>query len=250
MTSKQAMLMATVLATAGCAVLDRVVPAKPLTSPYATRRVWAVVPPTNQSGSTAADPLAIADQLVNQIERVENLHALPVNRVLAAMEAGQIQQVDSPAVAMTLMRVLGADGLIVGSISLCDPYDPPKLAMAMELYASEQTERYELVQLRYLSSAATAEQAYIQPPDIELDQPVSQVSAAFDASDPAVRAELEKYAAARGAERGDRDDWRRYRINMNLFREFVAAGMTRRLLEAEAQRLAQIASELEPEPAP
>ena len=90
--------------------------------------------------------------------------------------------------------------------------------------------------IRRLSAASTDGAA--RPPGTTRQlQPTTVVSAFLDAAAPRIRRDLQRYAKDRGPE--DREDsWRRYRISMDLFSEFVGYVMSRRLLEAERQRVA------------
>ncbi len=210
-------------------------PAEVLQSPYPTRHVWAVAPLSNQSGSLAADGLALADHLHRQLENAGNLDVLPVNRVIAAMESLELRQVTTTAEALKLLQTLAVDGLVVGTISAYDPYDPPKVGLTLELFTSEKIDQYDAMKLRALSRQpvddAVADFTVNKPA-----QPVSIVGAVLDASDPRTRGALEKYAVQRGPQ-NERDAWRRYRISIDHYSEFVAYVMSYRLLEAERQRL-------------
>lgn len=210
-----------------------------LASPYTTRRLLAVAPLVNQSGALGADGLRMADLITGRIDSIANLDALPVNRVLAAMAALKIDRVSNLHQAQQIIRMLGVDGLIVGVITAWDPYDPPKIGMAIELYTDDRVERDELINISRLVSAATGDAAGQAPADTsQIHQPINQVSAYLNASDPWVREEIEQYGAGRGPENTNAAaDWRRYRTNMNLFSEYVSHAMFRRLLHAETVRL-------------
>lgn len=235
MTSEQVLLLTTtVLLTTGCTLSGRR-GADPLHSPYPTRRVWAVAPLSNESGSTQADGWSMADHLTRQLENATHLDVLPVNRVLAAMEALEMTQVSSPNEAAQLLRSLGVDGLVVGTITAYDPYDPPKLGLAIELYVDERVEHFDSIDVRRLAQAATAVGPL--PTPVGLRQPTSIVSAVFDAADPEIRQKLKRYAMNRG-QAEDKEAWHRYRMSMDLYREFVSYVMSWRLLSAETQRTA------------
>jgi hypothetical protein len=155
------------------------------------------------------------------------------------MDALHMEQIKTPADAQALLRKLGADGLVVGTITFYQPYDPPKLGLALELYTSEQTEHADAVDVRRLTMAATDTTA-ASAPTTSPAQPVSVVSTVLDGADPGVRDQLEKYATRRGTE-SDPNAWRRYRSSMDLYSEFAGYVMSWRLLEAEKSRLAAIA---------
>lgn len=238
MTSEQFMLIAVTLLLVSCEIPQLPVKsADPLISPYAERRIWAVAPLRNESGSQTPDPAAVADHLARQLENASNIDVLPVNRVLAAMEALQMPVVASRADAMKLLGTLGCDGLVAGTLTSYDSYDPPKLGMAVELYISGRVERIEAVDLRQMSRAGTGPQ--VQPATPPSRQPVSSVSVYLDAKDPDTQRMMKRYAGNRNLSTNDRirDQSHLYRISMDLFTEFATYVVSWRLLEAERTRL-------------
>ena len=241
MTSEQVLLLtATVLIASGCAWFGPQ-GADPLHSPYPTRRVWAVTPLRNESGSVQADGESMADHLVRQLENATNLDVVPVNRVLGAMAKLEITEIASPAEARQLLHSLSVDGLIVGSITAYDPYDPPKLGLAIELYVDKRVEYQDVLDVRRLARASTDVDS--QPPgSLKLRQPTSTVSAVFDAADSETAEKLRRYATGRG-QAPDDESWHLYRINIDLFSEFVSYMMSWRLLRAESQRIASLIEE-------
>jgi hypothetical protein len=220
-----------------------------LVSPYADRRVFAVAPLENESGSIHADGVMLADQLARQLENATHIDVLPVNRTLAAMEARGMSRLRGRGDAMRLLGTLGVDALLVGSIAHYDAYDPPKIGLAIELFVSPRfLGGREPVDIRQLAMADSGPQTQL-PPET-MDQPVSSVSAFFDAASPQVRRAMRRYAHRRGPDGSDR--WHRlirlespaerqavraYRISMDLFSEFVSYEMSWRLLLAEMRRL-------------
>lgn len=240
MKSEQAMWMvlALVVGTAGCHYRGAKKPER-LSAPYGDRQVWAVAPLRNESGSLHADGFKAADQLAQRLETVMGLDTLPVNRVLAAMQSLQMQSVTSTEDAIKLRSLLGADGLVVGTITAYDPYDPPKLGLAIELYIDPRRDSFRVTDIRKLVRAATDQMSLPAMPQ-RPSQPVSVVSGFYDASDPAVRQKLHRYAAQRTGQ--DEDDpaqgWRLYQIDMDLYTEFVTYLVSQRLLRVEQERLA------------
>lgn len=222
---------------------------------YADRVIWAVVPLRNESGSAAANGSLMADSLANTLQTVENMDVLPVNRVIAAMQALELPYLRSPVDVMHLARTLGVDGIVVGTITAYDPYDPPKVGLQLELYQTSQRLQSQAVDIRELMSAPTGNTAPA-PGEISGDiAPISTASAILDASNPVTRDRLRVFASGRGghkpttspwwkriavstgiAEKDD-TDWHLYRINMNLFTEYVSAELAERLLQAESYRL-------------
>ena len=243
MTSKQVLLLTAAIAMiSGCTLFwDR--QGMSLESPYPTRRVWAVAPLRNESGSVEADGWSMADHLTRHLENATNLDVLPVNRVLATMEKLRIAQVTNADQAQQLLHSLRIDGLVVGTITAYDPYDPPKLGLAIELYANKKVEYHDAINVRQLSRAATAVGSLPEQPDLR--QPVSTVSAVFDAAHQDVQEKLKRYATGRGRP-PDRGSWYRYRISMDLYSEFVSYVMSWRLLWSETQRIAPVTNQPAP----
>lgn len=244
MTSKQVMLSAAALlaaavtlTVAGCATLYPPRTAEPLDAPYEDRQVWAVAPLMNESGSRHADGVRLADKLARQLETASPLTVEPVNRVLDAMDALDMGEVTSPGEAELLRQTLGVDALVVGMVTAYEPYDPPKLGLALELYTGPLPGPNVSLDLRELSRAATDEESRPELPDPVGGGPASAVSAFFDAADPQVREQLRTYGTQRGVEAHGTRDWRLYRISMDLYSEFVSYEMSSQLLEAEARRL-------------
>ncbi|HEX7010116.1 MAG TPA: hypothetical protein VF184_09045 [Phycisphaeraceae bacterium] len=211
--------------------------APPLEAPYAARQVWAVAPLRNESGSLQADGVVIADHLARQLENARPIDMVPVNRVLAAMDALEMPAVASPQDAQRLRRLLEVDGLIVGTVTAYEPYDPPKLGIAVELYLSPPDEPFPVLDVRRLSSAATDQWTQPDPPP-GARSPASVVSGFYDAADPGVRGALEQYARYRGIRGQGAENPHLYRMSMDLYTEFVSYLVSSRLLQAESQRLA------------
>ena len=121
-----------VAAMTGCA--ERLTDPVLLATPYATDQLWGVAPFMNESGASVVDGARLADAFMMQAQQVERIDVVPVNRVIAAMRAADMPTVRSLADAQTIMRTLGLDGLVVGTVTAYDPYRPMKLGMAVELH--------------------------------------------------------------------------------------------------------------------
>jgi hypothetical protein len=239
MTSKKVhvLLVALLLAMAGGCDLfpqeERIEQPRMLPSPYPSQKLWAVVPFRNESGTTTADGIAMADHLTQQLQQVEAMQVLPVNRVIASMEAMHITQVTNLDQAMSLMHTLDVDGLLIGTITAWDPYDPPKIGVTVALYTTDRV-RGSSLDTRQLSAAPTDNGGLAG--ERRFSQPISQVTHYFDAANGAVLQRLKTYATGR-APSDSPAGWRRYLLNMDLYSEFVTSEIMRRTFAAEWQRL-------------
>ena len=228
----------------------------PLFSPYTRRQVWAVAPLNNESGTLHADGVRLADKLTGKLGSVSGIDALPVNRVLAAMDRLRIGQVNSREAALRVREVLGVDGLLVGTVSSYDPYDPPELGMIVELYADPGLPPEADMDVRKLAKAAVEEQSLPRGGEngfrltADGNQPYAVVSTHLDAADPQTRYRLEDWARYRGTGWETPGEWRKYRISMDLYSEFVSHEVVRRVLLAEKLRLQQAGGPNVPPPPP
>ena len=241
MKSEQAMWMVVALAVlmaGGCRYHERS-ESQTLAAPYGERQVWAVAPLRNESGSLHADGIKTADKLAQRLETVVGVDTLPVNRVLAAMRALQMTEVSSAEDVKKLRDVLGCDAIVLGTITAYDPYDPPKLGLAIELYFNPKRSAAQATDLRKLISAPTG-RPEAPPSRSRPDPPVSVVSGFYDATDPGVHEQLVDYAREQDAamDRVSARGWHLYQIDMDLYTEFVTYLVSRQLLRVEEQRLA------------
>jgi len=215
-----------------------------LSSPYKVGRslVIAVAPLRNESGTTLVDELGLSDTLANELGQTRGITVLPINRTLAGMRALSMASVDTPVQAGSLARALGADAIVIGSVTAWDPYDPPVIGLSLGLFGitrdagasapgSQATETDPLA----LRGAATD----TQPARDRVVGPTSVVADVLDASNGAVRHQLREYAAGRFDPRSSLQ-WKQYTASMALYAKFACFEMSRRLLSAEQTRLAEV----------
>lgn len=217
----------------------------PLMSPYRDPATWAVAPLINESGVSVVDELAMADVIAREVQKIVGINALPVQRVLDGMRAMNIGVIDSPATARSLARIIGADGIIVGSVTAYDPYNPPILGLTLQLYTA-QAARLPDDLVDQLGTAAS---------DTSLggfaiaDAPISSAAVVLDASDNGVRLDLEQFALGR-TETNSALNWKRYLVVMDLYTQYVADRVLRDLLREERTRGHQRLAAANQRPAP
>ena len=229
----------------GCAKPDPLTPPQQLLSPYAStpaEPVWAVVPLRNESGTTAVDELELSDTLVATITQARGLRALPLNRSLDAMRALEMAHPQTPADLDRLARTLGADGVIVGSITAYDPYEPI-LGLSLGLYArpgalaqpgSPDDFDIDTQQLR----PQPTEYDYFGTQRASGRGPASSVMLVLDGRDHDVRMRVRRYAQGRGASVSSLG-WERHLRSMPEYERFVAFEVVGQLLQREWVRLAR-----------
>jgi hypothetical protein len=214
-------------------------PPQVVVAPYDSSRgevLFAVVPLVNESGTSAADMGAISDALVASLDEVRGIACLPLNRTIAAMRARNLRSVRSPAEARLLANTLGVDGLIVGSITAYDPYDPPKLGYALALF-SRQADGGPMALDPFKLQAAFTDARPGGMPRYD-NRPMATVSEHLDGANHEVQMLLRQHAQGRH----DPDaalGWRRMLASMDLYTQFAAQHAVARLMETERLRLAQ-----------
>lgn len=246
MTTVQRMLLgalaAAAAALAGCgAPAKRVVYPERLRSPYTHRpqMIWAVAPPRNESGVSVVDELTVGDALAEELGQVKGIDCLPINRTLSAMRALQLGSIDTPAQAKALARALGADAVVVSTVTSWQPYQPPRIGLNVALFAptdlmpDDASLADDLRGLREAASPGT-------PKPGGPSGALSGVSLVLDASNTAIMAKVKTYGEAR-VETNDPMGWERYSKSMSLYTRFACHTAVERLLDAERSRLSQSA---------
>ncbi|MEM9167772.1 MAG: hypothetical protein AAGB48_12215 [Planctomycetota bacterium] len=251
MTSTQSMLTRVAIAafaaaaafTLGCAKPELVAPTA-LVSPYDASRgevLWAVAPLANESGATIFDPNAITDSVIRSVQQIDGIRCLPLNRVLAEMRALEMAVVGSPAEAAALADRLGVNGLIIGTITDYDPYEPPTLGLSLALETTGTMPQIGgdgglgLDALRG-SVGETGTSGGAQRRYAEL--PTASVSVVYDARSHATLMALKRYAQGRHDPMSARG-WQRFLMSMPLYTDFAAHAAVSELLDHERLRLAR-----------
>tara|TARA_R110000868_G_scaffold411617_1_gene706199 strand:+ start:283387 stop:284175 length:789 start_codon:yes stop_codon:yes gene_type:complete len=249
MTSAQTMLAVLLscilLGTPGCNTTDKRdrldIPGV-IVAPYDTSRgevLWAVIPPRNESGVSSVREDVIGDTIVAAVQGIRGVRCLPINRTLEVMRATGITQITSSIEAIALANALGVDGIIAGSITAYDPYDPPVLGLALALYSKPGS--MERAPHTNLDPRALT-MAYTDFGDSSTSRfsgdPVNSVSQHLDARDHAVLMDLKRYASGR-SDSNSALRWRVYTASMDLYTQFVAHHTVGRLIDEEWLRYAR-----------
>lgn len=221
-----------------CSLEPRLTVPSLLASPYSTPQVWAVAPFTNESGVSIVEGDRVADAFVIEAQWIDGIDTLPVNRVISAMRRLGLHAVTTPAQARSLLQALGADGLIVGSVTAYDPYQPPKFGAAVALFVSDAA-RTQTLDPTQLTRARTDD---ISPGMMPDNAPSSQAAGVFDASNHQTLAWLGEYAKGRN-EPGSAFGERIYLVRMDLFTQFAAHRLLHDLLVRERTRLTPVQAE-------
>ncbi len=236
------------VAIAGCAASDPLEPPHVLVAPYSAANgdaLWAVAPLANESGISIVDTLAISDAIAERVTETRGVSAIPINRTIAAMRSLGLDAVEEPAQAIALANALGADGIIVGSVTAYDPYDPPTLGLTLVLHTRNRIDGNayssgfdpRVLEKRYTDYGV----AY----GTTGGRPDSTVSLMLNGADHEVLMNVRRFAQGRH-DPTSALGWRRYLASMELYTDFATYAAVRGLLDKERLRVARNVREQQP----
>jgi hypothetical protein len=218
-------------------------PPEAIVAPYDQSRgevLFAVVPFRNESGVSQIDPLVFSDRVVAALEEVRGIRCLPVNRTLEAMRGLKLTQISTPSQARQVAQAMGADGIIVGSLTAWEPYDPV-IGVTVVLQARSggltagPSKADPGLDPRALSRMAT-EPETVSATNFAGDGPTNTYSDNLDGKDHRVLAAVKKFAQGR-SDPTAAIGWERYVKSMDLYQQFAAHHVVERLMESEKVRL-------------
>lgn len=194
--------------------------------------VWAVAPAVNLSGQPSVDPLLQADLVFQQLQQVEGLTVIPVDRVVEAMAGLRLAELRSAEQAIRVCEMLGADALLIPTVTAWDPYDPPKMGATLSLFVLPGRLGPEAsVDPRALARRATplSDEASGSTPTRRPDG-FFQASGMFDAAHGSVREALLLHAYGRTDPLGPYGT-REFLVSSDRYASFVYRQLTLRLMD-------------------
>jgi len=193
--------------------------------PGSAGEVWAIGPAVNLTGHREVDPILQADLLFHSLQAVKGLTVIPVDRVAQAYAGLNIDRVETPDQAALICDLLGADALVIPTVTAFDPYTPPKMAASLALFRKPR----DYVRPRGMSLEDMAQHKGSGGPVV-----FKQSVGIFDAGDGSVRENLEKYADGRSDPNGPMAA-REYFLSMDRYSEFVYHQLIANLLGVPAE---------------
>lgn len=198
----------------GCRFADRL---NKTPQPVVTRSIL-VAPIKNLSGFTSFNALAATDEFVTELQLVDGMQVVPVNAVLAKMYELNMKSVTGPQDAVTLAGALGVEGIIVVSISRYEPYTPPIIGIAAQLYMLEDASVVEGDPDKFVDPTVVARQA--RPFDLGVNRQFEakrQAVKVYDANRDDVVEAIKTYAKAR-EQQATPLGWKKYLTQTNYMR--------------------------------
>ncbi len=186
----------------------------------------AVAPAVNLSGSMDFDPNRFADLMAGELMHVERVSVIPVSRVLAVLSSQGTDRVHSPIHASEIAGMVGAEAILVFAVTEYDPYDPPSVALSVQLFAATPRAPYPgpLDSDPAGSSQANGVAA--------TGRVLAQTQRRVDASHADVVEEIRRYARQRSANNSPYG-WRQYMVSQQHFIQFCCHAAIRGLLDEQ-----------------
>lgn len=213
---------------------------QPIIAPYDSRTgevTWAVAVPMNESATSSVQPLEVGDALVAALEECRGIRCIPMNRTVQAMRDMNLPSIRTAADARQLATALGADAILVSTISAYDPYTP-EFGIAAAVFArpgamlpqSQTTSKDPRLLTR-----STAEPTFDSPTSFG-DRPVCVVSEHLDGRNHQVLMDLRTYAL--GRMQGESAlGWRQYLVSMPRYTQFAAYRTVHQVIQQEWIRI-------------
>lgn len=226
-------LIALVLAT-GCQ--HKRLPTPQLTSPYGRQVTIAVAPVLNISNSRDLDPMKVTDILYSECQQVDGFSVIPVNRLLAQMVRNNLPMIETPQQALKLAQEVGADAILISAITEYNPYYPPVVGMAVQMYGMPEASprpgaRIDPVAMERLASPLKVS-TEIEPQF----WPKNQIQRIYNARDKAMARQVEAFAEDRGTANSPYD-WEIYLRSQEYYLRFVCFKAIEELLDKEVRRI-------------
>jgi hypothetical protein len=204
---------------------------RPYFLPARKRQVWAIAPVLNLSGQKV-DSILQADIVFEQLQQVEGIIVVPVNRTVEVLASLRLEKVQSEKQAALVCDLLGCDGLIVATVTAYDPYDPPKLGASLQWFGrSTDAARPAGINPRDLARQAALPATQPLPPA----GGIVQVVGMYDAQNGSVRAALANYVKGRHDPLGPLGA-KEYLVSMDHYCGFVYHSLIADLLDSPKMR--------------
>jgi hypothetical protein len=185
-----------------------------------------VAPAFNVSGSADLEPDRVADLMASELSYVDGIDVIPVSRVLAVLADQGKERVESPAHALEIAGILGADALLVFAVTEYDPYDPPSVGITAQIYGRRRGPRGST--LDPVAASRRAAPATRSAADSHL-APLASCERVFDASHEWVCAQVQRFASRRSA-KASPYGWRKYLVSQQHYLRFCCHAVIRSLV--------------------
>jgi len=168
----------------------------------------AVAPAINLSGSTDFDPNRFADVMAVELSYADGITVIPVSRVLGVLAVQGKDRIESPVHAAEVLEWLGADAILVFAVTEYEPYDPPRVGISAQVFASGERPKTDQPSVDE-TTIASADTVRI----------VAECQQVFDAAHQGVVSAIQSFARNRTADESPYG-WRKYVVSQQGYIQF------------------------------
>lgn len=205
-----------------------------IANPWLGPTTIAVAPALNFSGTTDFDPDTVADLMASELGHVEGINVIPVSRVLAVMARMGLREVGSPEQAREIRRQTGADAILVFAVTEYDPYNPPIVGLATQLYGEPSRWRGQ-VNLDPILVSRPARPFAVGSPSDQAGDLIAQAQRVFNAAHDYVGRDVKRFAELRGDD-GSAYGWRLYLVSQEHYLRFCCSAIVEELIRPPCGR--------------
>ncbi len=207
-----------------------------LRSPYPREMTVVLAPVLNYSGEQNLDTLKVTDILYSELQQVRGFAVIPVNRTLAQMAKDGITNIENPQQALNLANELGADMIIIAAITEYNPYYPPIVGIAMQVYGVKNDKVFSSASVNPVKLARSAYPLRISSNVGEEYLPKNQIQEIFNSRDKRIVKQVKAFAKMRGTNTSPYKS-ELYLHSQEYYLRFVCYESIKKLLEKELERI-------------
>ena len=190
-------------------------------NPYFGPMTVAVAPALNFSGYSGFDRNAVGDLMASELGNVNGITVIPVSRVLAVLAQDGREEIEGPGHALEVCGRVGANAILVFAVTEYDPYDPPIVGIAAQLYGDVPWHRPDAGFDPVLVSRQ-ARPFSVSPQTRRPLQPFAETQRVFDASHDFVVQQVRRFAEHREGRKSP-FGWRLYLVSQEHYLRFCCA---------------------------
>ncbi|MDO8629400.1 MAG: hypothetical protein Q7R41_02810 [Phycisphaerales bacterium] len=224
-------LLASPFLAAGCRSSQRVGPIA-VANPFLGTATIAVAPAVNVSGSTDFDPNRFADLMASELSHADRVSVIPVSRVLGALAAQGRDRVESAAHALEIAELVGADAILVFAVTEYDPYDPPSIGIAAQLYGRNPWPGFNSDGAGSAETEGAGKGRDAKDRKTAAGRLLAESQRVFNAAHADVVDDIRSFARQRDADESPYG-WRRYVVSQQYYIRYCCSATIRALLNGE-----------------
>jgi hypothetical protein len=213
----------------GCAIEGS--PFKAAPRPQENVRVVAVIPFQNGALDARFDGADFANILSSEIAKLEGFRAIRPQDLKRAMETGE--DVNRLEDALRAARQSKADAILAVNVTGYDPYDPPHIAISVQLLAAH-PRSLSGAELDAIVQAGSWRRGPFSLTRDSAGHALAAFETVFDAREERTRRKLSSYAQANGAGDSSLPPEREFLAVQSRYLQFVSAQVLNRLFERAA----------------